>query len=175
MNVAASMNSNQKRIVPGSYWYAYGSVAYDYCGRMGEDAAVRLVASPSLRLIDGGAGRQHPSAGHRACGTEGSRGRIGRPLAAFAVLCVLLATALCLSAFLLNVRGAWGAVGDGGDIATVMVAVEEGDTLWSMAEDHPIDGLTTQQCVRWVIDRNGLDGAVLTPGQVLELPLGSAS
>ena len=87
MNVAASMNSNQKRIVPGSYWYAYGSVAYDYCGRMGEDAAVRLVASPSLRLIDGGAGRQHPSAGHRACGTEGSRGRIGRPLAAFAVLC----------------------------------------------------------------------------------------
>lgn len=72
-------------------------------------------------------------------------------------------------------RGAWGAVGDGGDIATVMVAVEEGDTLWSMAEDHPIDGLTTQQCVRWVIDRNGLDDAVLTPGQVLELPLGSAS
>ena len=160
MNVAASMNSNQKRIVPGSYWYAYGSVAYDYYGRMGEDAAVRLVASPSLRLIDGGAGHQRPSAGHRTCGTEGSRSRVGRSLAAFAVLCVLLAAALCLSAFLLNVRGAWGAVGD---------------TLWSMAEDHPIDGLTTQQCVRWVIDRNGLDDAVLTPGQVLELPLGSAS
>lgn len=46
--------------------------------------------------------------------------------------------------------------------------VEAGDTLWSIAASH-YEGDPRQGV--WAIQReNGLDGAALTPGQVLVLP-----
>jgi hypothetical protein len=49
------------------------------------------------------------------------------------------------------------------------VVVEPGDSLWSIAE-----AVSDGEDVRTVIDRiqelNGLEGSVLVPGQVLQLP-----
>ncbi len=59
-------------------------------------------------------------------------------------------------------------------IPTEFISVSQGDTLWSIAAEHPIEGMTTQQCVRWISSTNDLDGCVLVPGQAIEVP-GSAS
>lgn len=56
---------------------------------------------------------------------------------------------------------------------TEIVAVAQGDTLWSIAASHPIEGMSTQQCVRWISIVNELDGSVLIPGQAIEVPGGS--
>jgi LysM repeat protein len=49
------------------------------------------------------------------------------------------------------------------------VVVQPGDTLWSIATD--IAGTAdVRQVVDRIQERNGLQGTVLIPGQVLELP-----
>lgn len=179
MSATVCVKSDQKRIVPGSYWYAYGSVAYDLSDSA-EDLGCSFGSNPSLRLVNedvavsctskgtdvGGACVKMPMSRKRCRHTTGKGMAVAVATCAFLVL-ALLAVQVLLSA----VGSSWESVaGDRGGITTVMVSVESGDTLWSMAEAHPIDGLTTQQCVKWIIDRNSLDSAILIPGQILELP-----
>lgn len=47
------------------------------------------------------------------------------------------------------------------------VTVSTGDSLWKIAESHPIDGLSTSQTKDWLIQRNALSSSTITPGQVL--------
>ncbi|MBE6469550.1 MAG: LysM peptidoglycan-binding domain-containing protein [Coriobacteriaceae bacterium] len=50
------------------------------------------------------------------------------------------------------------------------VAVAPGDSLWSLAEAHPAEGLTTDDLVLLIQERNGLERAGLIPGQVVSVP-----
>lgn len=54
--------------------------------------------------------------------------------------------------------------------AVELISVEQGDTLWSIAESHPIEGLTTRQCVQWIAASNGIEGSVIVPGQAIAVP-----
>lgn len=180
MSVTVCVKPDQKRIVPGSYWYAYGSVAYDLSGSS-EDLGYSVASSPSLCLVSGDAAvscaSKRVDVDDVACDkVPVPRKRYlptGKRMTVAVTVCALLVLVLlAVPALLAASHGASreSAIGDRNDIATIMVSVESGDTLWSMAESHPIDGLTTQQCVKWIIDRNRLDSAVLIPGQILELP-----
>lgn len=55
------------------------------------------------------------------------------------------------------------------------VFVVEGDTLWTLAQEHGIDGVRTSDVVSWTVEHNGLSTSMLRPGQRLELPAGSRS
>ncbi len=50
------------------------------------------------------------------------------------------------------------------------VTVEAGDSLWSLATEHPIEGLSTQETSDAIRDRNQLETALLQPGMELEVP-----
>ena len=48
--------------------------------------------------------------------------------------------------------------------------VQNGDTLWQIAASEYEDGLDTRAVVYAIREANGLDDAVLQPGEVLTLP-----
>ena len=51
------------------------------------------------------------------------------------------------------------------------IEVKAGDSLWDIAEDHAIEGLTIQEISDVIRDRNQLDSALLHPGMEIEVPL----
>ncbi len=53
---------------------------------------------------------------------------------------------------------------------TSVLKVRQGDTLWQVAEAHPIDGLTTSQMVDVLVAANQLGAHSLTPGQMIRIP-----
>ena len=50
------------------------------------------------------------------------------------------------------------------------VRVQPGDSLWSLAQEHAVDGLTSEQTSDLIASWNGLDGAMLQPGDTLLVP-----
>jgi len=62
------------------------------------------------------------------------------------------------------------------DVPTTHVRVEAGETLWSLAHDHPVDGLTTEQAVALIADLNDLgEGMPLHAGRTVRVPSPSAA
>ncbi len=51
-----------------------------------------------------------------------------------------------------------------------MVTVMPGDTLWQIAERHPVDGCTTSQLVDYIRCVNDLSQSSLSVGMRLEVP-----
>ena len=56
------------------------------------------------------------------------------------------------------------------DSASETITVQSSDTLWSIAENNPIEGVSTEQQVNWIRERNNLDTSLLRVGQTLEIP-----
>ncbi len=56
------------------------------------------------------------------------------------------------------------------DLATQTLQVQTGQTLWAIAQAHPIDGLTTAQTAEVISRSNNLSGSVLNAGQTLQVP-----
>lgn len=55
-------------------------------------------------------------------------------------------------------------------VSTTEVRAEAGDTLWSIARSHPVDGLTTADTVDMISRMNGLADPRVTPGARLSVP-----
>jgi LysM domain len=53
---------------------------------------------------------------------------------------------------------------------TSRVHVDVGDTLWSIAVAHPVEGQTTQQTAEQIADMNGARQGVLTAGTTIQVP-----
>lgn len=54
---------------------------------------------------------------------------------------------------------------------TKTVRVQEGDTIWNLAQGCRVDGVSTSDIVSWLYEHNGLTTACLTPGQPLSVPM----
>jgi hypothetical protein len=54
-------------------------------------------------------------------------------------------------------------------LSTTQIVVSQGDSLWSLAQSHPIDGLSDQETVRWLESENNLSSGALTVGQELSV------
>jgi hypothetical protein len=50
------------------------------------------------------------------------------------------------------------------------IHVETGDSLWAIAQSHPVVGRTTAQVAETIARLNGLDGSRLAAGQSLVVP-----
>jgi len=57
-------------------------------------------------------------------------------------------------------------------LATSNVRVHVGDTPWSIAQTHPVDGLTTAQTADLIVEMNGIDGSYLVAGDAILVPSG---
>lgn len=54
--------------------------------------------------------------------------------------------------------------------ATVSVRIAAGDTLWGIARQHQIAGLSTAQTADYIARLNGLKSSVLVMGSELRIP-----
>lgn len=97
-----------------------------------------------------------------------------RPCSALSPRTVLVASA-CVLAVLAVLFGGLASRQAAFDAALasqsrIEVAVERGDTLWSIASAHPIDGMSQVDTVEVLKTWNGLEQASLQPGMVLSVP-----
>ncbi len=56
-------------------------------------------------------------------------------------------------------------------VQTEEVTVLSGDSLWSIAENHPVQNRSTQEVVNWISEQNDLSNATLFAGQRLIVPM----
>lgn len=59
------------------------------------------------------------------------------------------------------------------DITTRTVRVVQGESLWTLARANPVEGLSTAETAELLRQINGLEGAVVYAGQLLEVPGGA--
>ena len=53
---------------------------------------------------------------------------------------------------------------------SVSVRVERGDTLWTLARTHPVEGMTTEQTADLIASMNGLRDGALSSGRTILVP-----
>jgi len=95
------------------------------------------------------------------------RGRAGRA-AGVLETAVLVAIALLLVAGLLATSGKNHSV-----TQTSRVKVDAGDTLWELAQQYPVPGLTTAQTVEVIADLNHVTPGGLPPHGTVVVPAGA--
>lgn len=51
------------------------------------------------------------------------------------------------------------------------VDVQPGDSLWTLAQEHPVNGADTSEVMSWIQRTNGLADTTLKPGQEIIVPV----
>lgn len=93
------------------------------------------------------------------------------PLCVCLVMACVIIAAWCASDALLARRRA--AAFEGMEVTRVVVA--PGDCLWSIAEEHAVEGATTEEVVTWIVEYNKLSSSAVNAGDLLEVPAGGAA
>lgn len=126
--------------------------------------------TPVLVLIEGGAHtangtnsapRRHQQATHEA----EAQFKFAMTLAIAAVFVVF-----AIGSFVSNALIAERAAAALDQIPSQTVVVSSGDSLWSLAQSHAVEGYTTSELVDWIQEKNGLETATIQPGQKLLVP-----
>ena len=107
------------------------------------------------------------SAAHGRTDTRARGGRAGRTASALETT-VLIAIAVLLVAGVLVTSGQTRSVAH-----TSRVKVDAGDTLWELAEQHPVSGLTTAQTVEVIAELNHVAPGALPPHGTVLVPTGA--
>lgn len=134
---------------------------------VGASNAAAELAAPGFLVLEGGLGRDLP----RTRPVRRARPRSVAPDVALAVVGLLFVAAVTLVAlgidsFLAGSRdAAWDAV------EHESIVVSAGDSLWSIAEERTVEGLGTADLVRLIERENGLEAAMLSPGDELVVPV----
>lgn len=79
----------------------------------------------------------------------------------------LVTVAVAIASF----TGLAGSVGADGPVPTEAYVVRSGDTLWEIAAPITRPGDDVRSTIAEIVDLNGLDGASLSVGQELRLPV----
>ena len=87
------------------------------------------------------------------------------------VVVLLTAIVVLMILLLANAVGASGTEDLPGDVAYDTHLVVSGDTLWGIAGEHTAPGEDVRKVVFEIQRLNGLDGSVILPGQVLQVPI----
>lgn len=127
------------------------------------NAALETRTRPHLVLIEGGLSRE--GARHPA---RPARLSLGQRLCA-ALCCTLVIAALCVASIVADALGAAARTQALDQLPERTVVVDDGDTLWGIAESLGVDGVPTRDIVSWIAERNGTSAA-LVAGQTLVVP-----
>lgn len=112
----------------------------------------------NLKVIDGGAVNQMPSVAVDAR----PRTRMACWFAAALIICGLL-----LAVFLRFSVDSSRRAQIVDSISYERVTVRPGDSLWSLAREHSVEGISTEDLVSIMKARNGVSDSLLQPGQSL--------
>ena len=134
--------------------------------------AIQVAPARKLVLIDGGAASpQSPRTYHEQATSRGHRVlSTSQGILAFCVVIALFvavfSAALTKDLKLIQARDQTLSA-----LAVEEVIVQPGDSLWQIAEAHPVDGVSTSDVVTYISQTNSLTSANLSVGQVLLVPV----
>ena len=144
--------------------------------RIDNDVKAVHNARPRFRVIEGGLAvngslaideghvRQPEALGH----VYSLRTRVS--LVAMTVAVCLVLASLWMLSDILVARAARSSF-DSASYETI--TVHTGDSLWTIADEHPVEGRTTAEVARYIRERNQLADTCLYPGMELSVPQAS--
>ena len=118
---------------------------------------------PALTLIQGGKSKVAAS----SPAVESKRNVFSVKDIAVLVAIALVACALCVARdrfISANIANALE------NVQTTVVTVHDGDTLWGLAQNYSVSGVSTKDLVEWIESENNLDNANIRAGQALVVP-----
>lgn len=158
--------------IPGARWETYGSLALSagqdvepsVCGH--DDGAKR---KPYLYVVES---RGEAMGIEQRLKPRASRAKKPAALASSAIWALSILVTLCAAFVLVSGNGgeAYSKLMDS-SIQTEYISISEGESLWHIASARPVQGISTQDEVRWIMEQNGLMSSALMPGQVLLVPI----
>lgn len=149
----------------GSAMVADAPYAYDTLAR---DLATRTAASAGgLVVVDGGCAARPTTERVRRATAAVNDALLGARELMLTALVVLVCAAALLAWGISDHRSLATAASD---VAFERVSVAQGESLWEISEAHPVAGLSTQQVVELIAQRNDLTGSLIQPGQSLLVP-----
>ena len=83
---------------------------------------------------------------------------------------VIIAVAICVVSVIASELASNKLADNLVSVPATEYTVKSGDSLWSIAESHPIEGYTASDVVTWIIERNNLNGGLIVSGQTLSVP-----
>ena len=126
---------------------------------------------PQLTVIDGALANPFSVAKKPSVSPRGRSATHAQPVASTKVFAlvvlvfVLVALPVCVLASMNDARTA--AIDS---ITYETVSIQAGDSVWSLAQEHGVDGLTTQDVSEVISEANDLSGKILQPGQTVKVP-----
>lgn len=135
-----------------------------------------LVATPiRFRVLEGGQSHRNASHTLNRCDdyscthSHHSFCNKKNAIAFFFVICSMTLI-LIFTAFFMDVSTATHKAASFSDVSTEIVTVMPGDSLWSIASQHPVDGCSTEEVVEFISEQNELSSSMLSSGQQLYVP-----
>lgn len=122
---------------------------------------------PALTLLDGGAAA-------RPCASPAATGELSRrQTVAVCLFGVALIGLLALASLVGDGLSRAAAASSIEAMPTESVVVQEGATLWGIAQGRCPEGVSTSELVSWISKENGLGSEALVAGQVIRVPVAS--
>lgn len=101
-----------------------------------------------------------------ACIRHNTHGRSAGRLSAIEIAVVVLAAVTLVACALIST----GRQGSVPSVESITVRVSESDTLWEIAQNHPVGGLSTAQTVALIRDLNHMSTSAIVAGETLRVP-----
>ena len=95
-----------------------------------------------------------------------AHGRGAGRLSAIEIAVVALAAVTLVTCALIST----GRQGSVPSVESITVRVSESDTLWEIARNHPVSGLSTAQTVALIRDLNQMSTSAIAAGETLRVP-----
>lgn len=128
-------------------------------------------AEPTFTVVKGGRSRFQPVAAmpNRAQHTVAAAAPVALKASTIVAFAVAFTLFFVLATTVFTARHA--AYADSvSNVTYETVRVHAGDSLWSLAEEHPVEGLTTQETSDMIRSVNHLERGSLDAGAVLKVP-----
>lgn len=123
--------------------------------------------APELILFEGGKDKNRPSAGGpQTCPASVSMGVAGAQL----LFAILVSALIAGSIFTVDALASSRIEANLSEANSVTVNVRKGDSLWSIASEHGVDGCSTKDVVEWIKGQNHLSTSNIIAGQKLIVP-----
>lgn len=128
-------------------------------------------AEPTFTVVKGGRSRFQPVAAmpDRAQHTVVAAAPVALKASTIVVFAVAFTLFFVLATTVFTARHA-AYVDSASNVTYETVRVHTGDSLWSLAEEHPVEGLTTQETSDMIRSVNHLERGSLDAGAVLKVP-----
>lgn len=143
--------------------------------------AIQLTPTPRLRLVFDAERDGKPTPGQttpEAARPHGEKGRAkAAPLrlphdtAQLLMASLVLVLAIIVASWVGDVLRASHRTSVLDVVPLCEMAVGPGDSLWTIAESHPVEGVSTPELVAWLKEANDLESSALGLGQTLSVPM----